>query len=438
MRLTGMKRFLNLWVLMLLFLCGGAYLVAVHVLSLIEAMRFPLARTCASARLVYQREGREGLSSMTRSFELATGIHPFLLDSTGRDLATGENRYGLLSHAESASSLPFPPRQALLVERTGGYACVMAGFDSLGGEQGPHAPRPSLLGAPFVWFLPFLAAFCCTVALYVNMRARRIGTAIADFGSGQRGIRMETEARDPFGHLSRAFNRMAERVDSLMESDRRLRRDLPHELRSPLTRLTLWARLARFGTPGALDRIEQELARLKDLVNQLLDVAHAEADPASLSVETVDLCSLLAEIADRCEIEAAERGCEIALNIAHGCTVQGDLELLRRAIENVLRNAIRHSPAGAPIELSVDCGDTHAVISVRDRGPGVPSAELEAIFRPFYRIQDDQNRNTGGVGLGLAIAERVATLHRGSVRAENVTPGLRVGIHLPRNRIGQA
>jgi two-component system sensor histidine kinase CpxA len=226
---------------------------------------------------------------------------------------------------------------------------------------------------------------------------------------------------------------MADRVELLLAAHRRLCIDVSHELRSPLTRLKVAIGLARLGTRGALDQIELESYRLSDLVDQLLDVARAEVDPRALRNELVDLRSLAAEVLDACAVEAHEQGCEIGVGAFQPGTVVGDAELLRRAIENPLRNAIRHSPPGSRIDISGGGDEFFAVVSIRDRGPGVPESALTQIFRPFYRVEAGRDRDSGGSGLGLAIAERAVALHRGSIKAENCAPGLRIEIRLPRN-----
>ena len=418
---------LSFWLLLVLFLCGGTCLVAVNVLYFLEMIKSRSTTLCESARMAYRRGGSEELSSMARCTELAVGIRPYLLDSAGRDLATGADQSALLSSASAGPAIPLlPPQHGLLVERTADGACVVA----------TRLPPPGPAGffiSPWLWFLPFLAVLCGAVAAYVSPRMRRIEAAVADFGSGRLGVRMGPEPGDPFGRLSRTFNEMAERIESLMESHKRLCLDLSHELRSPLTRLGLSARLARSGTPGALDRIELEAARLNDLVDRLLDVARAEVDPAGFRAEPVDLQWLLTEIADQCDIEAREKGCQIRLHVTFPGKIGADPELLRCAVENVLRNAIQHSPADALIELSAHDDHGYALITVSDRGPGVPKQALEAIFQPFYRVDSDRGRSAGGTGLGLAIARRAILLHRGSVAAKNQESGLRVEIRIPRS-----
>src|SRR5258708_13869512 len=196
-----------------------------------------------------------------------------------------------------------------------------------------------------MWVLPFLSVLCCTVAWYVTLRMRRIEAAVTHFGAGELGGRGAPDRGDAIGRLSRAFNQMADRIESLVGAHRRLCIDISHELRSPLARLRLAVGLARSGTRGALDRIEMESDRLNDLVNELLEVARAEVDPGALHVESVDLQWILNEVGDTCAIEAEDRGCRLDCSFLQAGCVSGDPELLRRPIDNVLRNPIRPHPA---------------------------------------------------------------------------------------------
>jgi len=175
---------------------------------------------------------------------------------------------------------------------------------------------------------------------------------------------------------------------------------------------------------GALDRIQKEADRLNALVAELLQVTRAEGDPASLRREEVRLDELVRDIVETNRIEATARGCELKLDISAAARIQGEPELLRRAIENVVRNAIRYAPAGTVVEVMVR-GNS---IAVRDYGPGVPEGALARIFDPFYRVENDRDRSSGGVGLGLAIARRAVELHKGAITARNANPGLLVEI----------
>ena len=167
------------------------------------------------------------------------------------------------------------------------------------------------------------------------------------------------------------------------------------------------------------------------LVNELLQLTRAEGDPSARNLEPMSLDELLDDLAEDCEVEAEAKGCLLEVTKIEPCLVNGQPELLRRAVENVVRNAIRHAPKGSSVELGLEMvGDT-ATISVRDRGPGVPDDLLAAIFEPFVRVEGDRSRISGGVGLGLAIARRAVELHRGRITAQNARPGLLVRIELP-------
>ena len=176
--------------------------------------------------------------------------------------------------------------------------------------------------------------------------------------------------------------------------------------------------------------MEREADRLNTLVGELIQVTRAEGDPAGLATEEVRLDELVRVILDDVHIEADRRQVTLNSHIAKA-GMQGNPELLRRAIENIVRNAIRYSPEGGLVEVTLAPAQDVMRISVRDYGAGVPEESLPSIFDPFYRVEKDRGRTSGGVGLGLAIAKRAVELHRGQMRATNVHPGLMVEIDLP-------
>ncbi|MBL8785551.1 MAG: HAMP domain-containing protein [Deltaproteobacteria bacterium] len=242
--------------------------------------------------------------------------------------------------------------------------------------------------------------------------------------------------------VARDFDLMAERIEDLLESQRRLLRDVSHELRSPLARLGVALELARKRAgpeaEGALDRIERDSLRLGELISEILDLSRLETGTNAGEVEVVDLGALIAEVVDDVDFEAKGRGRSVTLTLdpAESLVTEARPELIRRAIENVLRNAARFAPDGTAVECTVrvldDGGHRYAEVTSRDRGPGVPEAELAEIFRPFYRVETARDRNTGGAGIGLAIVERAVRIHGGVVRAENADGGgLRVIMRLP-------
>lgn len=383
---------------------------------------------CEFASSAYNSGGPQQLLSMMKRHESATGVRAWLFDESGRALGGGPDRATLLAtepwFKRLLTKIPGRhPSDAHVIGQYGNYTCIVTS----------DLREREFYGTRSLRFLAFLALLCCAIATYVTARLRRLERAISKFGTGNLDIRLPQDKRDPTQRLSEAFNRMADQIELLVEAHRRLCIDISHELRSPLTRLRLAIGLARSGTSDALNQIELESFRLNELVDQLLDVARAEVDPTAFRREAVDLCALLTEVADDCAIEARDRGCELELRLDHPGTVLGDCEILRRAIENPIRNAIRHSPTGCPIEVSASGHEDFAVVGIRDRGPGVPESALKEIFRPFYRVEVDRDRDTGGTGLGLAISERAVKLHQGTVSAENSAPGLRIEIRLPRN-----
>jgi signal transduction histidine kinase len=233
---------------------------------------------------------------------------------------------------------------------------------------------------------------------------------------------------------------MAERLQTLVTAQRRLLTDISHELRSPLARLNVALELARQRSgqdaSSALDRIDRETNRLNEMIQRLLTLVRLEGGDDSLEKSPVHLQQLIHEIAKDAAFEAQSRHCQVEVEIVAGCMVSGSASLLHSAIENVVRNAIRYTDEGTTVHIRLQAQEaaagSQAVVQVSDSGPGVPEDALDKLFRPFYRIDDARGRQTGGVGLGLAITARAVSLHGGSVRACNRPQGgLMVEIRLP-------
>jgi len=140
---------------------------------------------------------------------------------------------------------------------------------------------------------------------------------------------------------------------------------------------------------------------------------------------------LVQQLVDDSAIEAAAHGCSLQYQSTEPVTIAGDPELLRRAVENVLRNAIRYAPRDTTVEVKLSRKEAGAVVEIRDHGQGVPEEALPRIFDPFYRVESDRNRLSGGIGLGLSIARRAVELHKGAIRAANAHPGLQIDMEFP-------
>ncbi|HUA99848.1 MAG TPA: ATP-binding protein [Terracidiphilus sp.] len=252
---------------------------------------------------------------------------------------------------------------------------------------------------------------------------------------------------DEFHALVHDFNHMAERLESLVSAQQMLLRDVSHELRSPLARLSVALELAREDAAAEmaphLDRIERETAKLNQLIGQLLTLSSMEAIDSAGRFESVSLLQLIRQMIPDAEFEARQRQCFIAFDAREDCVIPGNRELLYRAIENVLRNAIRFTGSQTEVEIRLEAvqerSGRFAVIEVRDHGPGIPESETDAIFRPFYRIDRARSQETGGSGVGLAITERAVKLHRGEIRAFNrMGGGATIQMRLPSSPIAVA
>ena len=242
--------------------------------------------------------------------------------------------------------------------------------------------------------------------------------------------------RDELAQLAGDFDAMAERIEALVTHDRRVLQDLSHELRSPLARLQLILDLAqRSADPAAAERYfrqaEQEIARLDRMTGDMLALSRMEGSLPGMERERLDMAELAHESLQRAALEAD--ACRIRLQWRDAdapLDVIGSPMLLERALGNLIANAIKYSPEGGSVELSVRAIDGQAECLVRDHGPGVPEAELASLFRPFFRGSNAARAE--GHGLGLAIAQRVAKAHGGEILARNGEGGgLEVRLRLP-------
>lgn len=301
-----------------------------------------------------------------------------------------------------------------------------------------------VLGVPHVLVLLFLCAVCVSglacwvVARHIMRPVQGVQQGLRSLARGELGARMAPALagrQDELGALAADFDATAQRLQELVAAQEMLLRDVSHELRSPLTRLRLALELARRGGPATgaqLDRIERECGRLDALTGQVLQLARLR-EPRAPTRVPLDLVALVADTVADVAYEAEAAGKAVAWRPpATPVPVLGAAAELASMLENVLRNALRFTPRGERVDVALDMQAGLAVLSVRDRGPGIAPAHLDQVFAPFF--QSDPARGSGhdGAGLGLAIAQRVAQRHAGQIRLANrAGGGLSVDIRLP-------
>jgi len=309
---------------------------------------------------------------------------------------------------------------------------------------GHPPPGPQQAGDFLPPLIPMLAGsavsliFAWLLAWYFSRPIRLLRNAFDAAANGKLDTRIAQSMRrrnDELADLGEDFDNMVERLQNLMESQRRLLHDVSHEVRSPLARLQAATDLIQQQPERAIElipRLQRDTARIDTLVGELLTLARLDSGMVGITDETVDLCELVDQIANDARLEADAKHCRIDVSLPDSMLIKGSYELLYRAIENVVRNAVLHSPEGSRVSIVVtqDVSTQQAAIAVTDQGSGVPPSQLESIFQPFFRSATNSEKS--GYGLGLAITQRVAQAHGGNIVAKNSTAGgLEMTISLP-------
>lgn len=315
-------------------------------------------------------------------------------------------------------------------------AALGLGFSWLRGHLSMPVPTalPGLFGV-----LSGSLLSAALLAWYFAKPIRSLRAAFTAAAAGDFAVKLKpvmAGRHDELADLGRHFDQMTLRLQQVLEGQRRLLHDVSHEMRSPLARLHAGIGLAR-QQPERLDvhlnRIELEAVRMDALVEELLTLARLQGVGITLE-ENICLSELLEALVEDCDFEARANGGEVQLLADSTLIVRGNSELLHRAIENVVRNAVKHGGAGRTVvvKLSCECDSEFARLVVLDRGPGVPETQLEAIFEPFVSANVSGRGRASGHGLGLTIARRIIAAHGGSVRASNRPEGgLMVEMELP-------
>jgi signal transduction histidine kinase len=337
-----------------------------------------------------------------------------------------------------------------------------AGLRPPGSGEGPDGPGPRMdggpggPGGPGGWFglppefsrhvghwLPIVAAtvasllFAALLAWYFSRPIRALQRAFDAAAAGDLAPKFEHAVPAPrligdeLAELGHDFDRMAAQLRTLMEGQRRLLHDVSHELRSPLARLQAAIGLAHQRPDrlqASLERIERESVRMDRLVGELLTLSRLEAATTLPPTESIDLVEMIDQIADDARFEA---GAQVEVDAPEPVAVRGVPDLLWSAVENIVRNAVKHG-AGGRVDVCLHPDGELVHIEVLDQGPGIAPEHLGDVFEPFFRSNPTRN-NVDGHGLGLAIAKRVVETHGGRLSAANrAEGGLRMTITLPR------
>jgi len=452
-----LKMVLWFWAsLVLVALALHAAVIATSIPTEVRVQRFSdtaLAGYGRRAVSILEGEGVPALAAYLQHLESQTRIHAVLIDESGRDATGHKVTPGVIAAATRADEQGFAEMQV-----DGGLALKAHRLAGLSGRRydlvasTPIGLVRLLHDAPSAQLLRLLAvlitagAVCYPLARYVARPLASLRAATQELAGGNLAVRVAPAVgrrRDELADLARDFDRMAERIEALMTSERRLLRDISHELRSPLSRLHVALGLARQQAGDdqrPLDRIEREAERLNALIGELLMLARLESGAMEPAREAVDLAAIVRDVAEDADFEVRSRGRAVRVTATCECVAIGAPDLLRSAVENIVRNAVRHTREGTAVEVSMRTGaPRHVVITVRDHGSGVPDDLLPHIFHPFYRVGDARDRHSGGVGLGLTIADRTIRLHGGTVRADNAPDGglvveLRIPVDEPAGR----
>ena len=281
--------------------------------------------------------------------------------------------------------------------------------------------------------------FCAGLAWYITRPLRILSLASRHFADGQLDTRVMPsigKRKDEIADLGQDFDYMAQQIQILISSQKRLLNDVSHELRSPLARLQVAVEISRQQPKRInelLQRIEKESHRLDELVGELLTLSRLEADVIEKNNDYFDINGLITSIIEDARFETAGLNKDIRFEASKEIIIKGHIELLRRAIENIVRNTLFHTPEHSQVQITLEQNKNRINLTVCDRGNGVPDEKLDQLFQPFVRIDEsNQNIKIPGYGLGLAIAKRAVEIHAGTITAFNQSiGGLCIQIQLP-------
>jgi two-component system sensor histidine kinase CpxA len=451
MRTLAWKMFLSFWIVQTFFFAMAALLYGTFGPPLpgISAVQGFLSLCERNAVRIYEQSGSAALDAYLREIHSSFGAQLFIVDSRGTTISSDpipDEELLSLQRTLRSGKPEYRARDGILVlahpiaksGKTEYATVVMMPINGADSESPNTNPIRDL-----AFGILISGVVCFLLSRYLTAPIARLRVAAQQISSGNLAARAgkpKDKRGDEIGQLVGDFDRMADQMEGLVRVQKRLISDVSHELRSPLTRINLALELIRKvdhpGVATAIQRLERETGRLNEMIGKLLAISQVDAKGRVIEKVNLQLEDLIREVVADADYEARSEQRRVILREVESCRVFGNAEMLRSALENVIRNAIRYTAPGSDVEVSLKYHPTEnesmARIAVRDHGPGVPQSSLEDLFRPFYRLDDSRERTTGGVGLGLAITKQAVVLHGGKVVAHN-TPsgGLEIQINLP-------
>ena len=282
-----------------------------------------------------------------------------------------------------------------------------------------------------LFFTIFISGLLCyLLSIYLTKPLRKLRYAAQQIASGKLNTRIghiAGHSKDELAELGTEFDLMAEQIEVLLTTNKRLLQDISHELRSPLARLRMAIELGRKKTKQLAEsefaRMESECIRLNELITEILESARVNQPTATYNPTRINLAAFIQQIIDDANFEFSSKAPRVITKEIQDISLFFDSVLLRRAIENILRNALAYSPENKPVEVSIKKQHERIIIEIKDYGPGVPEEQLLNIFNPFYRVDTARTRKKGGYGLGLSIAQQAIACQGGKIEAMNHEEG---------------
>lgn len=456
MRSLFVRFFLSFWLIIGITISAaavGGFWYAERIRDAIETFEIGFEDSMLEASEALESAGREGLTNWLKEFPQSYAVSIFVLDDRGQDLLDRELPYRVKRtfriHQEHNHNRRRDNNEPRNLRRYRPLSQLVAA----NGDTYTFIVSPSRMHYP-LWanadgriLLLVLALFISGLVSYalgkaISRPVRELRAATVALANGELGVRVADsigKRRDELGLLGRDFDSMAEKLQSSVERQTELSRNISHELRSPLARMRVAVELAKrqAGELAEFDRLNREAERLDDLIGQILSYTRLESGSGNNKDATsMDLADVISEVAENVNFECKADGIDgvsVTTTFGNVSKFVGHREALVSAIENIVRNAVYQSPANSTVTIALAQEGNRASIEIRDFGPGVDEAELAKIFEPFYRSRQARAMESRqGSGLGLAIAARAVHMNRGEIVALNHSDGgLLVRILLP-------